>query len=261
VSLHVERDGAVLRLTFDSPRRNALDDASVAALISQLEAAGQDDGVRVVTLSGTGDDFCSGFDFVGRNQAGGERPRVGSIQRRLPAQAHRLIPLVLEVQVPVVCVVRGWAAGIGFQLALAADFTVAATDARFWEPFVARGFTPDSGAAWLLPRMVGLARARELLILGRELSGTEAEAWGLIHRAVDDDELGRQAAALVATLASSATVAVGLTKRLLNTGVALDLHTHLANEAFALELSSRSQDFKQGLVAFTAKRPPEYEGR
>jgi 2-(1,2-epoxy-1,2-dihydrophenyl)acetyl-CoA isomerase len=260
VSLLVERDGAVLRLTFESPRRNALDDASVAALIGQLEAAGQDDGVRVVTLSGAGDDFCSGFDIVGRNQ-GGERPRVGSIQRRLPAQAHRLIPLVLEVQVPVVCVVRGWAAGIGFQLALAADFTIAASDARFWQPFVARGFTPDSGATWLLPRTVGLARARELLILGRELSGTEAVRWGLIHRAVDGDELGREAAALVAKLASSATVAIGLTKRLLNTGGSLDLHAHLANEAFALELSSRSRDFKEGLAAFTEKRPPEFDGR
>ena len=261
MSLHVERDGAVLRLTLDGPRRNALDDASVAALIGELEGAGQDDGVRVVTLSGSGDDFCSGFDIVARNQGGGERPRVGSIQRRLPAQAHRLIPLVLEVQVPVVCVVRGWAAGIGFQLALAADFTIAAGDARFWQPFVTRGFTPDSGAAWLLPRMVGLARARELLILGRELRGTEAEGWGLIHRAVDGADLDREAAALVAQLASSATVAVGLTKRLLNTGVSLDLHAHLANEAFALELSSRSQDFKEGLVAFTEKRPPEYGGR
>ena len=261
MSLHVERDGAVLRLRFDSPRRNALDDATVAALIMQLEAAGQDDGVRVVTLSGTGDDFCSGFDLVGRNQARGERPRVGSIQRRLPTQAHRLIPLVLEVQLPVVCVVRGWAAGIGFQLALAADFTVAAADARFWQPFVPRGFTPDSGATWLLPRTVGLARARELLILGRELSGTDAEGWGVIHRAVDGAELDREADALVEQLAASATVAVGLTKRLLNTGTSLDLHAQLANEAFALELSSRSQDFKEGLAAFTERRPPEYEGR
>lgn len=261
MSVLVERDGVILRLRIESARRNALDDESVGALIEQLAAAGQDDGVRVVTLSGAGDDFCSGFDFVGRNQAQGERPRVGSIQRRLPSQAHRLIPLVLEVQVPVVCVVRGWAVGIGFQLALAADFTVATRDARFWQPFVARGFTPDSGATWLLPRTVGLARARELLILGRELSGAEAEAWGVVHRAVDGDELDREAAALVSKLASSATVAVGLTKRLLNTGASLDLHAHLANEAFTLELSSRSQDFKEGLTAFSEKRPPEFEGR
>jgi 2-(1,2-epoxy-1,2-dihydrophenyl)acetyl-CoA isomerase len=252
----------VLRLRLDNPaRRNALDDAAVAALIETIETAGQDGGVRVIVISGTGDDFCSGFDVVGRNQPQGERPRVGSIQRRLPTQAHRLIPLLLEVEVPVVCVVRGWAAGIGFQLALASDFTVAARDARFWQPFVPRGFTPDSGAAWLVPRTVGLVRARELLILGRELSGSEAEAWGLIHRAVDPERLDEEADALVARLAASATVAVGLTKRLLNTGTSLDLRAHLANEAFALELASRSQDFKEGLAAFVEKREPRYEGR
>ena len=83
-----------------------------------------------------------------------------------------------------VCKVRGWAAGIGFQIALAADFTVAADDARFWEPFGERGFTPDSGATWMLPRRVGEVRARELLLLGRALSGAEAAEWGAIHRAV-----------------------------------------------------------------------------
>jgi 2-(1,2-epoxy-1,2-dihydrophenyl)acetyl-CoA isomerase len=265
VSIGVEREGAVLRLCMESPRRNALDDESVAALIIALEDAGQDDGVRAVLLAGAGADFCSGFDIVGRNQpevgGGGARPRAGSIQRRLPAQAHRLIPLVLEVEVPVVCAVRGWAAGLGFQLALAADFTVAAHDARFWQPFVARGFTPDSGAAWLLPRMVGLARARELLILGRELSGAEAEEWGLIHRAVEPDTVDDEADALAARLASAATVAVGLSKRLLNAGMALDLRSHLADEAFALEVSSRSSDFREGLRAFTEKRAPEFEGR
>ena len=82
------------------------------------------------------------------------------MQRRTPLQAHRLIALLLEVQLPIVCAVRGWAAGLGCQLALAADFTVAADDSRFWLPFVKRGFTPDSGASWLVPRLVGVARAR-----------------------------------------------------------------------------------------------------
>ena len=128
MSLHVERDGAVLRLTLRQPdARNALDDASVAALIGELEAAGQDDGGarrHAVAAPATTSAAASTSSLATRRE--GERPRVGSIQRRLPAQAHRLIPLVLEVQVPVVCVVRGWAAGIGFQLALAADFRVAA---------------------------------------------------------------------------------------------------------------------------------------
>ena len=111
------------------------------------------------------------------------------------------------------CAVRGWAAGLGCQIALAADFTVAAESSRFWEPFLRRGFSPDSGATWLLPRLVGVARAKELLLLGRELSGAEAAGWGLIHRAVPDDELDAAVDELVAELAGAPTVALGLTKR------------------------------------------------
>lgn len=124
--LEVELDGAVLRLTIDNPtRRNALDDVSVGALLQAVEAASQDDDVRVISLDSTGGDFCSGFDIVARNaptpDAKADRPRVGSIQRRLPNQAHRLVPMLLEVQVPVIATVRGWAAGLGFQLAVAAE--------------------------------------------------------------------------------------------------------------------------------------------
>ena len=108
---------------------------------------------------------------------------------------------------------RGWAAGLGFQLALAADFTIAAESACFWEPFLERGFSADSGSTWLLPRLVGVARAKELLLLGRKLSGAEAAAWGLIHRAVPDGELEAAIAAIVERLAGAPTVAVGLTKQ------------------------------------------------
>ena len=189
------------------------------------------------------------------------KPRAGSIQRRLPTQAHRLIPLLCTVQVPVVCKVRGWAAGIGFQIALAADLTIAADDARFWEPFGERGFTPDSGATWLLPRRVGEVRARELLLLGRALSGTEAAAWGAIHRAVAEPELDAAVDEIAGRLASGPTVALGLTKWLLAAGASAELHAQLANEAFALELSSRTDDFREGMTAFREKRAPRFEGR
>jgi 2-(1,2-epoxy-1,2-dihydrophenyl)acetyl-CoA isomerase len=255
-------DGPVLRLTIDRVRtRNALDVDMMLALIGNLEAADQDDDVRAVLLTGAGDDFCAGADLVARNAPGGERPRVGSIQRRLPAQAHRLIPLVLTVQLPVVCAVKGWAAGLGFHLALAADFCVVGRSARLWEPFIQRGFTPDSGGAWLLPRLAGVARARDLLLLGRELSGEEAADWGLVHSCVADGAVADTAEELVQRLATGPTVAVGLTKWLMHAGSALDLDDHLRNEAFALELSSRSQDFKEGLAAFREKRDPRFTGQ
>jgi 2-(1,2-epoxy-1,2-dihydrophenyl)acetyl-CoA isomerase len=163
--------------------------------------------------------------------------------------------------VPIVTVVRGWATGLGFHIALASDFCIAADDARFWEPFLTRGFTPDSGGTWLLPRVVGLARSRELLLLGRELSGAEAADWGLIHRSVPDSELDAAGEELVRRLAAGPSVAVGLTKWLLHTSGATGLDDHLRSEAFALELATRSEDFREGLAAFRDKRDPEFRGR
>ena len=255
-------DGGTLRLTMDRPaRRNALDDTMTAALIGHLERANQDDTVRVIVLAGRGGDFCAGFDLATRGTDAATRPRPGSLQRRLPAGAHRLITLACSVQVPIVAAVSGWAAGIGLHLALAADFCVAARDARLWEPFATRGFTPDSGGTWLLPRLVGVARAKELLLLGRELSGTEAETWGLIHAAVDRSDVASRVDELAATLAAGPTVALGLTRWLVNTGGGLDLDRHLANEAFALELTSRTADFREGLAALAERRRPEFGGR
>jgi 2-(1,2-epoxy-1,2-dihydrophenyl)acetyl-CoA isomerase len=263
--VQVSLEGGVLRLTIDRPEvRNAIDDAAMVGLIEAVDGANRDEAVRAILLTGAGDHFCSGADIVARNagpDASGPRPRVGSIQRRVPSLAHRLIPLVCSVQVPVVCAVRGHAAGIGLHLAAAADFTVAATDASFWEPFAQRGFTADSGGTWLLPRRVGPARARELLLLGRRLTGVEAAEWQLVHRAVPAAEVAAVAAALAAELAAGPTVALGLTKWLLHRGEAQSLDAHLAEEAFALELSSRSEDFREGLAAFREKRPPEFRGR
>ena len=254
----------VLTVRLDRPdKRNALSDEMMAALLDAFEAAGGDEStVRVVLLEAAGEHFCGGADIVARNSAAREqRPRVGGIQRRLPAQAHRLVPLMCSTQVPIVCKVRGWAAGIGFQLALASDVCVAADDARFWEPFSERGFTPDSGATWLLPRRVGDVRARELLLLGRALSGTEAAEWGAIHAAVPGAELDGAVDAIVDQLAQGPTVALGLTKWLLHEGAQASLRAQLGNEAFAMELSSRSEDFREGLAAFGEKRPPHFRGR
>ncbi|MFJ6573978.1 enoyl-CoA hydratase/isomerase family protein [Streptomyces sp. NPDC091292] len=262
--LDIQVDDAVLRITLDNPeRRNALNDVSMAAFIAALERAATDEQLRAVLLSGAGSVFCSGFDIVGRNAArnGAAKPRTGSIQRRLPTQANRLIPLLLEIQLPVVCAVRGAAVGIGAQFALAADFTIAADDTRFWYPFLRRGFTPDSGSTWLLPRVVGPLRARQLLMLGREFSGREAAEWGIAHAAVPDDEVMPSAERLARELAEGPTVALGLTKALLIASADRDLRLHLADEAYAMELSSRSPDFREGLKAFAERRDPEFQGR
>ena len=273
----VERDGGVLRVDLDRPeRKNALDSAAVRRLIDVLTEATTDDGLRVVVLGSRSPDFCSGADWVASNTGSRPlpaderpaaerprdgRPRAGGVQRRTAVEAHRLVQLIMELQLPVVCAVRGYAAGLGCQLALAADFTIAAETSRFWEPFLQRGFSADSGATWLLPRLVGLARAREMLLLGREVSGVEAAGWGLIHQAVPEPELTSATEALVDRLVGAPTVAVGLTKRSINRGLSLGLAETMEYEAMALEISSRTADFREGLAAFTERRAPRFSGR
>jgi 2-(1,2-epoxy-1,2-dihydrophenyl)acetyl-CoA isomerase len=258
----VDAADGVLRVRLDRvDRKNALHADAILRIVDALERASVDDSLRVVVVTGAGDDFCAGADWIARNEPGGPRPRTGSIQRRTPVQAHRLIALVAELQLPVVCAVRGWAAGLGFQIALAADFTVAAESARFWEPFLQRGFSPDSGATWLLPRLVGVARAKDLLLLGREVSGREAAELGLIYRAVADAELDVAVDELVGRLGTAPTVALGLTKRCIQRGLETSLAQAMEAEANALELTSRTADFKEGLAAFREGRAPAFEGR
>ncbi|MCW2549018.1 MAG: Enoyl-CoA hydratase/isomerase [Mycobacterium sp.] len=262
MSVLIDQTEGILRLTLNRPeKRNAIDDAMMAELIDAVDAAGRDESVRVIVLSGAGDNFCGGADIVARNAPDGRRPRAGSIQRRLPSQAHRLIPLVATVQTPVVVAVQGWAAGIGLALALAADVTVASEGARFWAPFAERGFTPDSGMTWLLPRRIGEVRARQMLLLGRVVRGPEAADWQLIDRCVPEAELPLAVDTIAKQLAGSATVALGLTKWLLATGQSSSLEESLRNEAFGLELSSRSEDFREGMAAFREKRSARFEGR
>lgn len=230
----------------------------IGSLVDALTTAATDDSLRAIHIRG-GDDFCAGVDWVATNDR--QRPRTGDLVRRIPHGAHRVIELVASIQLPVLCSVRGWAAGFGCNLALAADFTVAATDAVFWEPFIDRGFSPDSGATWLLPRLVGLARARRMLLLGEKLGAVDAADWGLIHQAVSPGELDDAAEVLLERLASGPTAAIGLAKQALSFGQHATLSESMTQELFNLELSCRTADFKEGLEAFRQRRTPKFQGR
>jgi len=232
----------------------------IDALVGALTDAATDDSLRAIHIQGAGDNFCSGADWVATN-SGDQKPRTGDIVRRIPHTSHRGIELVHGIHLPVVCSVRGFAVGLGCNLALAADFTVAATDAVFWEPFLARGFSPDSGATWLLPRLIGLTRAKQMLLLGDKVSAPDAAAWGLIHQAVDPAELDRVTEELLARLAAGPTVALGLAKQAIHYGQHATLSQSMNQELFDLELSCRTKDFKEGLAAFRERRPPRFDGR
>ena len=138
---------------------------------------------------------------------------------------------------------------------------MATTDAVFWEPFIDRGFSPDSGSTWLLPRLVGVARARRMLLLGEKVSATDAADWGLIHQAVDAADFDDVVEELLARLAAGPTVAIGLAKQALDFGQRATLGESLTQELFNLELSCRTSDFKEGLEAFRQRRAPDFRGR
>src|SRR5580692_11782224 len=259
--LTLTHDGEVLQLSFNRPaRRNSLTDPIVYALTDTMDAAASDESVRVIHLEGSGANFCSGFDLAER-APGPDRPRVGSIHRRMNGHVNRLIPAMLTCQTPIVCTARGWVIGLGLDLLLASDFALVADDARLWAPFTTFGFTPDSGATWLIPRLAGVARAREMLILGNKVSGSDAAAWGLVHRAVPAADLDGTGQELITRLATAPTVAMGLTKLLLHRAATSDIPSHLADEAWAMEVSSRSEDFREYGNATREKREPRFTGQ
>jgi 2-(1,2-epoxy-1,2-dihydrophenyl)acetyl-CoA isomerase len=217
----------------------------------------------VVLITAKGDDFCAGMDLVQSNDTGGApvKPRIGHLQRRMQVGSHDMILELDAVQLPVVASVRGWAAGVGNMLALSADVVIATPSTKFWVPFVTKGFSPDSGNTWLLPRLVGLARAKEMVLRGEPIDGTRAAEWGLISRCVAEDELDTTVAEVVNGFAKAATVSVGLAKTLMHNNLGADLRTALHNEAIHEELAIRSDDFKEGMRSFAQRRPPDYTGR
>lgn len=260
-SVITSRADSALRISLDRPsRRNSLNHQMIDDLVGILTAAAYDDSLRAVVITGAGEDFCTGADWVATNDSG-QRPRTGDLVRRIPHTAHRVIELVATIQLPVVCAVRGWAVGLGCNLALAADFTIADNGATFWEPFMSRGFTPDSGASWLLPRLAGVARAKRMLLLGEKVSGTQAAEWGLVHSAAPSDDLDTEVDTLLARLAAAPTVAIGLAKQAIAYGQHATLTQSLNQELSNLELSCRTADFKEGLAAFRERRDPDFQGR
>ena len=255
-----ERDGAVVVVTIDNqPVGNALSRDAAAQMADVFdEVSNGDDGVRAVLLRATGKQFCTGAD-ISANKSG-DKPINGHMVRGLARGHHRLVDSVFHCRVPVVAAVQGAAMGAGLHLALAADFVIAGDRARFKDPFTDRGFSVDSGGSWLLPRLIGLTRAKEFLYLGRQLDAETALAWGMISEVVADDLLDVTSRARVGELADRPTQAIAATKRLLHDSSRTSLAEAMHAETMAVELTLRSNDFKEGMTAFVGKRPPGFTG-
>jgi 2-(1,2-epoxy-1,2-dihydrophenyl)acetyl-CoA isomerase len=264
--LTVREDGGVLWLTLNRPEAaNALTPDQRDRMTDLLVDADGRVEVRAVVITATGKHFCTGADLRA-SRPGPVRPDgapervVGDVSRMIADGAQRLVAAVLDCTKPVVAGVNGTAAGIGAHLALACDLVVAADTARFIEVFVRRGLVPDGGGCWLLPRLTGLQKAKELMFFGDALSATDAERLGLVNRVVPADEVGKLAGEWAARLAAGPTRSLGLAKGLLNRSLDSDRATAFREEALAQELNMTTHDANEGVAAFVERREPDYRG-
>ncbi|QOV37660.1 enoyl-CoA hydratase/isomerase family protein [Streptomyces ferrugineus] len=253
-------DNQVRRITLNRPEAlNAITPDQRERLIQLLADASANPAVRAVVLTGTGRGFCAGADLRGTASDGAERV-AGDVARTIRLGAQRLIASVLDCEKPVIAAVNGTAAGLGAHLALACDLVLAAESARFIEVFVRRGLVPDGGGAYLLPRLVGPHRAKELMFFGDALTATDAERLGLVNRVVPDGELDKTAREWAERLANGPTRALALTKQLVNASLDSDRATAFAAEAAAQEINMTTRDAREGVRGFVERRSPEYRG-
>ncbi len=259
--------GGVARITLNRPdAANALTPDQRNRLIELFEAASGDLNVRVVVLTANGRHFCTGADLRVSRIPEAPRPdgaperTMGDVGRNIKRGAQRLVSSILDCEKPVIAAVNGTAAGIGAHIALACDLIIAADTVRFIEVFVRRGITPDGGGAYLLPRMIGLAKAKELIFLGDDLAAADAERIGLINKVVPAAELEAAAAEWATRLANGPTKAVSLAKWLLNRSLDSDRKAAFEDEAWAQELASRTDDFNEGVQAFIERRDVQFRG-
>jgi 2-(1,2-epoxy-1,2-dihydrophenyl)acetyl-CoA isomerase len=261
-------ENQVAWITLNRPEvRNAVTPDQRNRVIDLLEEASASLGVRAVVLTATGKGFCTGADLRGgTRRAAPKKPEgapdrvMGEAARMIRRGAQRLISSVLDCEKPVTAAVNGTAAGIGAHLAFACDLVIAAEEARFIEVFVRRGISPDGGGAYLLPRLIGLQKAKELIFFGDDLSAAEAKEIGLVNRVVPADALAATAGELAGRLATGPTKALGMAKWLLNRSFDSDRQTAFDDEAWAQELITGTVDCAEGLKSFAERRSPEFKG-
>lgn len=254
--------GGVLTITLNRPdAANAIRPDDRNALIALFLDADADPEVRVVVLRANGRHFCAGADVVKLADGHAKNvKRVTGPMRTIMTGAQKLVASVLDCGKPVITVVQGAAAGIGAHLAYASDLVIATEAAYFAESFVKRGLVVDGGGAYLLPRRIGMQKAKEMVFFGEKLTAAEALSLGLVNRVVPAADVDDAVADFAGRLAVAPTSAIALTKRLFNDSPDSDRTASFVAEAMAQEIQSYAQDSKEGVTAFVQKRPAEYVG-
>ncbi|HMF04049.1 MAG TPA: enoyl-CoA hydratase-related protein [Acidimicrobiia bacterium] len=254
----------VCRVTLERPEaKNALTVEMRDQLVEAVRAARADEDVRALLITGSGDAFCAGMDLGASTvaQAGSEGFDTRATSEALRVGVQAFIRELWELDKPTVAAVNGVAVGPGAHLALACDFVLVHHATRFLWSFHRWGLVVDAGGAYLLPRLVGLPRAKAMVMLGEGCTGAEAVDLGLAYRCVEPDRLEGEASELAARLAAGPTRALGLSKRLLNASFETGLADALEREAASQSLATTSSDLVEGMAAFKERRDPGFTGR
>jgi 2-(1,2-epoxy-1,2-dihydrophenyl)acetyl-CoA isomerase len=257
-TLLVERAGAVSTITLNRPdARNALDMAMRQEMVAALDEVEADPAARVLILRGAGEHFCAGGDVKLMR----ERRHTATEGRARVQLLNRLVARLVDFPRPTIAMVDGFAVGAGCNLALCCDLIVASDRARFGEVFAKIGLVPDGGGSWLLPRAVGLARAKELIFTADIIDAAEAARLGLVNRVVPAEQLDSVTRALAERIATGPPAVLAMAKHMLNRAAASDLASALDLEAFSQGLAITGEDHREGLEAFFQKRAPRFTGR
>lgn len=250
----------VATITLNRPDKlNSFTEQMHADLRDAVAKVRSDASVRALLITGSGRGFCAGQDL--NERAMSEQQSSVDVGSTLERNYNPLIMGLQAMPIPAICAVNGVAAGAGCNFALAADIVIAGRSARFIEIFTRIGLIPDAGGTYVLPRLIGQARAMAACLLAEPITAEQAEAWGLIYKCVDDDQLANEARKLATALANGPTKAFGLTKRAIYASSHNSLQTQLSLEATLQREAGQSEDFKEGVRAFLEKRPSTFRGR
>ena len=252
-------NGPLLEIHLNRPDQlNAFNEEMSRAFITSLEGARDDERTRAILITGRGRGFCSGQDLGNRNpDTMSEAP---NLEKTILELYNPLVKLIREMPKPVICAVNGVAAGAGVNIAIACDIVVANEKAKFIQSFSKVGLIPDAGGSWMLPRLIGEARAKALSMTAFPLPARQAVEWGLIWSAHDENEFLGEARQLAVDLANGPTIGLGLTKQAIQNAVNQSYDFHLTQEAKFQGICGRSNDYKEGVRAFLGKRTPNFEG-